>query len=45
MISDLFIRFSTERVLLWRRFLPAVVGILATRDIKRVIFEGKGDGE
>jgi len=45
MVSDLFMRFRTERVLLWRRFLPAIIGILAARDIKRMIFEGKGDGE
>jgi Mg2+/Co2+ transporter CorB len=45
MMSDLFMWFRTERVLLWRRLLPTVIGILATRDIKRMVFEGKRNGE
>lgn len=36
---------GTKRLLLWSRLLPTVIGILATRDIKRMVLEGKRNGK
>jgi len=45
MVSDLLMGFRMEHILFWHRFLPARIGRLAARDIKRMIFEGKRDGK
>jgi hypothetical protein len=44
-MSDLFKWLGTERVLLWCRLQPAIMSILATSYIKRMVFEGKSEGK
>lgn len=45
MMSDLFKGFGVKRVLLWSVLEPAIMSILATSYIKRMVFEGKSEGK